>query len=158
MTAVAPQNRGDNMGRYSVAGSGLDCKSSGFTSPGSSPGRLTSFADVWVGTVTAYDKLKTQYLRRSAMDRAPLTALLAAAGSWITRRINPQLVRLTRENGWLNEMGVPLWEKPIPIWTNDGIGRLGSLKNFCFGVPVQVWLWAPKFEIFVNLMYNIFTK
>ena len=42
MTAVAPQNRGDNMGRYSVAGSGLDCKSSGFTSPGSSPGRLTT--------------------------------------------------------------------------------------------------------------------
>ena len=30
------------MGRYSVAGSGLDCKSSGFTSPGSSPGRLTT--------------------------------------------------------------------------------------------------------------------
>ena len=42
MMAVAPQNRGDNMGRYSVAGSGLDCKSSGFTSPGSSPGRLTT--------------------------------------------------------------------------------------------------------------------
>ena len=42
MTAIAPQNRGDNMGRYSVAGSGLDCKSSGLTSPGSSPGRLTT--------------------------------------------------------------------------------------------------------------------
>lgn len=29
------------MGRYSVAGSGLDCKSSAYSSPGSSPGRPT---------------------------------------------------------------------------------------------------------------------
>ena len=32
-------------GRYSVAGSGLDCKSSGYASPGSSPGRPTNF--IW---------------------------------------------------------------------------------------------------------------
>ena len=76
------------------------------------------------------------------MDRAPLTALLAAAGSWITRRINPHSQthkgeRLAKRNG---STAVRKAYPYMPEWWN---GRHDCLKSSCESMWVRVPPQAP---------------